>query len=88
MKAFLLVTVLACSCCSAPLAQGQLDAPARQTATVQEQPTEQFEQGDYVVMTGLDYQRMVQVVRLMTHAIEQQNAEIARLAEKLKETCP
>lgn len=46
------------------------------------------EHADYIVMTGLDYQRLVQVLQLLTNALEQRNAEILRLALKFKETCP
>lgn len=147
MKAFLLVTVLACACCGASPAQGQTNAermggivtgeqvvkcsegadekmhcetrsmieladeiaktemvrlrslvregtlvdPAQRVIVLQEKPEpaqQPDEQTDYIVMTGLDYQRLVQTLRMLTTALEQRNAEILHLALKFKETCP
>lgn len=95
MRALLSITVLACACCGASPVQGESDGPFARPVNIQEQPapTEQQleEQADYIIMTALDYKRLMRVVELLTHAVERQNDEIARLTVKLlgvKETCP
>lgn len=60
-------------------------------------PPQQEAEPDYVVISNPDFKRVLQAIRLMTEALairlmtealERQNAEITRLAGKLKETCP
>lgn len=101
MKATLIAAILVCACCDAARAGDVLrpqdwrdhpetggcvicaakaaDAPA---------PPQQEDEPDYFVISNPDYKRVLEVMRLMTEAIERQNAVIASLTGKLKEACP
>ncbi len=71
--------------------EGTLLDPTQRVIVLQEKPEpapQPEEQADYIVMTALDYQRLMYTFQLLTHAVETQNTAIARLTRKLKEACP
>lgn len=88
MKEILVAAILACACCGGPPAQAQLAAPGLQPAAVEEHPAPAERSEPLVVMTELDYQRLMRMLKALTNALEQRNAEVEILAGKLKETCP